>query len=74
MWTTVPFIILSPITFVAPTFTGEGPAPGNMLFSWIYGSLSVKDNSVVRIQVHRYSEHNHNGEFAWSSYCERINE
>lgn len=32
------------------------PAPGNMRFTWIHGSLSAKANTDVRIQVHRYNE------------------
>tara|TARA_B110000971_G_scaffold29102_1_gene26138 strand:+ start:1745 stop:2746 length:1002 start_codon:yes stop_codon:yes gene_type:complete len=54
---TVVLGVLSPIALAAPAFTDEGPAPGNMLFSWIHGSLSAKDNSDVRVQVHRYNEH-----------------
>lgn len=40
-----------------PEFDRDGPAPGNMRFSWIHGSVSAKANSDVRIQVHRYNEH-----------------
>lgn len=34
----------------------EGPAPGNMRFNWIHGSISAKANTDVRVQVHRYNE------------------
>lgn len=35
----------------------SAPAPGNLKFTWIHGSLSAKANQDVRIQVHRYNEH-----------------
>ncbi len=38
-------------------FDRPDPAPGNLRFTWIHGSLSAKDNQDVRIQVHRYNEH-----------------
>ena len=39
------------------TFDLTEPAPGNLRFTWIHGSLSAKANTDVRIQVHRYNEH-----------------
>ncbi len=39
------------------SFDRETAAPGNLRFTWIYGSQSAKDNTDVRIQVHRYNEH-----------------
>lgn len=39
------------------SFESDVPAPGNLKFSWIHGSLSAKANKDVRIQVHRYNEH-----------------
>lgn len=38
-------------------FVRESPAPGNLRFTWIHGSVSAKANTDVRIQVHRYNEH-----------------
>ena len=38
-------------------FDREGPAPGNMRFQWIHGSISAKANTDVRVQVHRYNAH-----------------
>lgn len=38
-------------------FTTSGPAPGNMRFAWIHGSISAKHNQDVRIQVHQYNAH-----------------
>ena len=38
-------------------FVRESPAPGNLRFTWIHGSISAKANTDVRIQVHRYNEH-----------------
>ncbi|MEE4301785.1 MAG: MBL fold metallo-hydrolase [Pseudomonadales bacterium] len=38
-------------------FDPEGPAPGNMRFAWIHGSVSAMHNTDVRVQVHRYNEH-----------------
>ena len=38
-------------------FSGTDPAPGNMRFKWIHGSVSAKANTDVRVQVHRYNEH-----------------
>jgi len=49
--------LLSAAVQAQPTFESDGPAPGNMRFSWIHGSLSAKANTDVRIQVHRYNEH-----------------
>lgn len=40
-----------------PTFESEGPAPGNMRFAWIHGSLSAMHNTDVRVQVHQYNPH-----------------
>ena len=50
-------LLLSTPTMAALDFTDSGPAPGNMRFAWIHGSLSAKDNTDVRVQVHRYNEH-----------------
>jgi hydroxyacylglutathione hydrolase len=50
-------LVLSPVANAKPNFEADGPAPGNMRFSWIHGSLSAKDNKDVRVQVHRYNEH-----------------
>ena len=44
---------LTPAVYAQP---GENPAPGNMRFNWIHGSISAKANTDVRIQVHRYNE------------------
>ncbi len=33
------------------------PAPGNLNFTWIHGSISAKANTDARVQVHRYNEH-----------------
>ncbi len=33
------------------------PAPGNLRFGWIHGSVSARHNTDVRVQVHRYNEH-----------------
>ena len=38
-------------------FVRESPAPGNLRFTWIHGSVSAKANTDVRIQVHRYNVH-----------------
>lgn len=39
------------------SFESDSTAPGNLRFRWIYGSISAKANTDVRIQVHRYNEH-----------------
>ena len=38
-------------------FDPAAPAPGNMRFTWIHGSISALHNTDPRIQVHRYNEH-----------------
>lgn len=38
-------------------FESTAPAPGNLRFTWIHGSVSAMANTDVRIQVHRYNEH-----------------
>lgn len=38
-------------------FDSGDPAPGNLRFGWIHGSISAKANDDVRIQVHRYNAH-----------------
>lgn len=38
-------------------FNPADPAPGNMRFAWIHGSISAKHNTDPRVQVHRYNEH-----------------
>jgi len=43
--------------FAEEDFKRETPAPGNLRFTWIHGSISAKANTDVRIQVHRYNEH-----------------
>ncbi|MFT4798052.1 MAG: glyoxylase-like metal-dependent hydrolase (beta-lactamase superfamily II) [Candidatus Azotimanducaceae bacterium] len=50
-------LLLSETTMAALDFTDSGPAPGNMRFAWVHGSLSAKANTDVRVQVHRYNEH-----------------
>lgn len=50
-------IALSGVTCAQIDFSERGPAPGNLRFTWIHGSLSAKANNDVRIQVHRYNEH-----------------
>ncbi|MFT5013440.1 MAG: hydroxyacylglutathione hydrolase [Patiriisocius sp.] len=50
-------LLLSQPTMAALDFTDSGPAPGNMRFAWVHGSLSAKANTDVRVQVHRYNEH-----------------
>jgi hydroxyacylglutathione hydrolase len=56
------YFILSVLLFgqsaiAMPEFSSDSPAPGNMRFNWIHGSLSAKENADVRVQVHRYNEH-----------------
>jgi len=41
----------------ATDFDPDAPAPGNMRFAWIHGSVSALHNTDPRIQVHRYNEH-----------------
>jgi len=48
-------LVLSQVTMAAPEFDFDGPAPGNMRFAWIHGSISAKANTDVRIQVHQYN-------------------
>lgn len=43
--------------FAQIDFSERRPAPGNLRFTWIHGSLSAKANTDVRVQVHRYNEH-----------------
>jgi len=50
-------LLLSQPIMAALDFTDSGPAPGNMRFAWVHGSLSAKANTDVRVQVHRYNEH-----------------
>ena len=50
-------MMLIPNALAKPDFQSEGPAPGNMRFNWIHGSISAKANTDVRIQVHRYNAH-----------------
>ncbi|MEM6486538.1 MAG: MBL fold metallo-hydrolase [Pseudomonadota bacterium] len=49
--------LLGAATLAEPEFISDYPAPGNMRFNWIHGSISAQANSDVRIQVHRYNEH-----------------
>ena len=53
------FVIVttSPGLLAQEDFVRESPAPGNLRFTWIHGSISAKANTDVRIQVHRYNEH-----------------
>jgi glyoxylase-like metal-dependent hydrolase (beta-lactamase superfamily II) len=46
-----------PATAAEIDFDPEQPAPGNMRFAWIHGSISAMHNTDVRVQVHRYNEH-----------------
>lgn len=41
----------------ATNYDPAEPAPGNLRFGWIHGSVSAKHNTDVRVQVHRYNEH-----------------
>lgn len=41
----------------AADFDPAEPAPGNMRFAWIHGSISAMHNTDPRVQVHRYNEH-----------------
>ena len=53
----VPCLLLAVLVQAQPAFDDGAPAPGNMRFNWIHGSVSAKANTDVRIQVHRYNEH-----------------
>jgi glyoxylase-like metal-dependent hydrolase (beta-lactamase superfamily II) len=55
--TTALVLLLSAASSVAVDFDPAEPAPGNMRFAWIHGSISARHNSDVRVQVHRYNEH-----------------
>ena len=60
MYQLIPIAALFLLTQIAnaePFFDDAGPAPGNLRFTWIHGSLSAKANTDVRVQVHRYNEH-----------------
>lgn len=49
-----------PVTAAAEIdFDPVGPAPGNLRFAWIHGSISARHNTDVRVQVHRYNEHSY---------------
>ena len=48
---------ISTISLAQFDFQSDAPAPGNLRFGWIHGSISAMANSDVRIQVHRYNEH-----------------
>lgn len=50
-------LLLVQAVSASPDFEREGPAPGNMRFAWIHGSISAKANTDVRIQVHQYNDH-----------------
>src|ERR1700722_11384635 len=41
---------------VAHNYTGDGPAPGDIAFRWIHGSVSSTTNSDPRIHVVAYNE------------------
>ena len=51
--------LLLPVTALTNEvdFDPDGPAPGNLRFAWIHGSISAMHNTDPRIQVHRYNEH-----------------
>ena len=51
------FALTSTTAFAAMEFDPAVPAPGNMRFTWIHGSISALHNTDPRIQVHRYNEH-----------------
>lgn len=48
-----------PVAALEVDFNPAEPAPGNMRFAWIHGSISAKHNTDVRVQVHRYNEHSY---------------
>ena len=50
-------LLLSASAQAQINFESDSPAPGNLRFTWIHGSISAKANTDVRIQVHRYNEH-----------------
>ena len=50
-------LLVSTTAIADTTFKYDEPAPGNMRFAWIHGSISAKANTDVRVQVHRYNEH-----------------
>ena len=50
-------LLLSASAQAQINFESDSPAPGNLRFAWIHGSISAKANTDVRIQVHRYNEH-----------------
>lgn len=51
------FMLISTSLLAQVNFESDAPAPGNLRFTWIHGSISAKANTDVRIQVHRYNEH-----------------
>lgn len=55
--TVLAMIFINVQTQAQISFDRESAAPGNLRFTWIHGSISAKDNTDVRIQVHRYNEH-----------------
>lgn len=50
-------LVAAPLLHAGVDFSASEPAPGNLRFTWIHGSLSAKANQDVRVQVHRYNEH-----------------
>lgn len=51
------FMLISTSLLAQVDFESDTPAPGNLRFTWIHGSISAMANTDVRIQVHRYNEH-----------------
>lgn len=51
------FMLISTSLLAQVDFESGTPAPGNLRFTWIHGSISAMANTDVRIQVHRYNEH-----------------
>ncbi|MEM6708055.1 MAG: MBL fold metallo-hydrolase [Pseudomonadota bacterium] len=45
--------------WAATDFNPAKPAPGNLRFAWIHGSISAMHNTDPRIQIHRYNEHSY---------------
>lgn len=51
------FMLISTSLLAQVDFESDTPAPGNLRFTWIHGSISAMANTDVRVQVHRYNEH-----------------
>lgn len=50
-------VLAVPVCAAELDFSRTEPAPGNLRFNWIHGSVSAKANTDVRIQVHKYNDH-----------------